>query len=261
MNIIVCVKQVPDTTEVKIDEKTGTLIREGVPSIINPFDQYAVELGVRLKEQHGGEVTVISMGPPQAKSVLTKSLALGADKAVLLSDRAFAGADTLATAYTLSEAINKLGEFDLVLCGLQAIDGDTAQVGPEMAQRLKIPQITYAETVTFEDNKFIVEKQTESGTERLQVKPPVLVALITPTDFIPGNPPFTKIMKAKKKPLDTWTAETLDCDIERLGLNGSPTWVSRVYSPPKRETGEKWEDPPEEVAKKLVEILAREGYI
>jgi electron transfer flavoprotein beta subunit len=261
MNIVVCVKQVPDTTEVKIDEKTGTLIREGVPSIINPFDQYAVELAIKLKEEHGGTVTAISMGPPQAKAVLTKSLALGADKAILLSDRAFAGADTLATAYTLSEAILKLGEFDLVLCGLQAIDGDTAQVGPEMAQRLKIPQITYAETVAFEDKKFIVEKQTEMGVEKLSVKPPALVAVLTPTDFVPGNPPFSKIMKAKKKPMETWTTEHLECEADRLGLNGSPTWVSKVYAPPKRESGEIWNDPPEEVARKLVEILAKEGYL
>jgi electron transfer flavoprotein beta subunit len=261
MKIVVCVKQVPDTTEVKIDEKTGTLIREGVPSIINPFDQFAVELGIKLKEEHGGELTVISMGPPQAKAVLTKSLALGADKAVLLSDRAFAGADTLATAYTLSLAIEKLGEFDLVLCGLQAIDGDTAQVGPEMAQRLKIPQVTYAENVVFEDKKFIVDKLTESGMEKLEVKPPVLVAVMTPTDFVPGNPPFSKIMKAKKKPMETWTAEELGGDQERLGLNGSPTWVKRVYSPPRKEKGEIFTDPPEEVAKKIVEILAKEGFL
>ncbi|UCH88302.1 MAG: electron transfer flavoprotein subunit beta/FixA family protein [Thermoplasmata archaeon] len=261
MKIVACVKQVPDTTEVKIDEKTGTLIREGVPSIINPFDQFAVELAIKLKEEHGGEVSVISMGPPQAKAVLTKSLALGADKAVLLSDRKFAGADTLATAYTLALAIEKLGDFDLVLCGLQAIDGDTAQVGPEMAQRLKIPQITYAENVVFEDNKFIVDKLTESGLEKLQVKPPALVAVITPSDFVPGNPPFSKIMKAKKKPLDTWTADDLGGDPERFGLNGSPTWVKRVYSPPRKEKGEILTDPPEEVAKRLVEILAKEGFL
>jgi electron transfer flavoprotein beta subunit len=261
MKIVVCVKQVPDTTEVKIDEKTGTLIREGVPSIINPFDQYAVELGVKLKEEHGGELSVISMGPPQARSVLTKSLALGADKAVLISDRAFAGADTLATAYTLSLAIEKLGEYDLVLCGLQAIDGDTAQVGPEMAQRLKIPQVTYVENVIFENKKFIVDKQTEYGLEKIEVKPPALVAVITPSDFVPGNPPFSKIMKAKKKPLDTWTAGELEGDSERFGLNGSPTWVNRIYSPPKREKGEILDDPPDVIAKKLVEIFAREGLL
>lgn len=261
MKIVVCVKQVPDTTEVKIDEETGTLIREGVPSIINPFDQYAVELAIKLIEENGGELSVISMGPPQARSVLTKALALGADKAVLLSDRAFAGADTLATAYTLSLAIEKLGEFDLVLCGLQAIDGDTAQVGPEIAQRLKIPQITYAEKVTFENKKFIVEKQIETGIEKLEVKPPALVAVITPTDFVPGNPPFSKIMKAKKKPFETWAADNLDGDMERFGLNGSPTWVKRVYSPPSVEKGEIFTDPPEEAAKKLKDILVKGGFI
>jgi electron transfer flavoprotein beta subunit len=261
MKIVVCVKQVPDTTEVKIDEKTGTLIREGVPSIINPFDQFAVELAIKLRDEHGGEVSVVSMGPPQAKSVLTKSLALGADNAFLLSDRAFAGADTLATAYTLATAIEKIGDFDLILCGLQAIDGDTAQVGPEIAQRLKLPQVTYADNVIFENKKFIVDKQTESGTERLEVKPPALVALITPTDFVPGNPPFSKIMKAKKKPLETWTAEDLGGDSERYGLNGSPTYVKRIYTPPQKEKGEILEDPPDVAAKKIVELLAKEGYI
>ena len=143
MHAIVCIKQVPDTSEVKIDPERGTLIREGVPSIINPFDTYAIEEAVRLKERLGGKVTVISMGPPQAKEALKEALAMGCDEAILLSDRAFAGSDTWATAYTLSQAIRRLGAFDLILCGKQAIDGDTGQVGPGIARQLSINQLTY----------------------------------------------------------------------------------------------------------------------
>src|SRR3989339_1420885 len=147
MHIAVCVKQVPDTTEVKVNPETGTLIRAGVPSIINPYDHFALEKAIEIKKKTGGNVTVISMGPPQAKSVIQMCLALGADKGILLSDMAFAGSDTWATSYTLSKAIKKMGKTDLILCGLQAIDGDTAQVGPGIAQQMRIPQITFCETV------------------------------------------------------------------------------------------------------------------
>ncbi|MCK4649012.1 electron transfer flavoprotein subunit beta/FixA family protein, partial [bacterium] len=143
MNIIVCIKQVPDTADIRIDPKTNTLIREGVPSIINPFDTYAIEEGVRLKEKYQGKVTVISMGPPQVEDALREAISLGIDEGVLLSDRAFAGADTLATSYTLAEGIKKIGKFDLIICGKQAMDGDTAQVGPGIAEKLNIPHVTY----------------------------------------------------------------------------------------------------------------------
>ncbi len=262
MRIAVCVKQVPDTTEVKVDPKTGTLIRDGVPSVINPFDQFAVEEAVRLREAAGGgEIVAISMGPPQARSVLIHSMALGADRGVLLCDRGFAGADTWATALALSLAIRKLGEFDLVLCGMQAIDGDTAQVGPELAQLLGIPQITYVDKVDIDGKKVVARKQVDEGYEVLEARMPVLLTFMTPSDFVPTNPPFSKISRAQRKPLDTWGVADVGGDPERLGLKGSFTTVTRVYTPPKRERAVMLEGAPEEVAKRLADVLAKEGFL
>ena len=261
MRIAVCVKQVPDTTEVKVDPKTGTLIREGVPSIINPFDQYAVEEAVRLRDAAGGgEIIAISMGPPQARTVLIHSLALGADKGILLCDRGFAGADTWATALSLSMAVKKLGEFDLVLCGMQAIDGDTAQVGPEMAQMLGIPQMTYVDKVELDGKKVIARKQVDEGYEMLEARMPALLTFMTPSDFVPTNPPFSKISKAQKKPLETWGVKEVDGDPEKLGLKGSFTTVTKVYSPTRREKAVMLDGSPEDVAKKLADILGKEGF-
>lgn len=266
MKIVVCVKQVPDTTEVKVDEKTGTLIREGVPSIINPFDQYAMEEGVRLKElltEDGEkpELIALSMGPPQARSELMKCLALGADRGILLTDRQFAGADTWVTALTLSLAIKKLEDVKLVLCGLQAIDGDTGQVGPELAQCLRMPQITYVEKVAVEEKKVVAHRQTGDGYAVIESKLPVLLTLITPSDFVPTNPPFSKIMKAKNKPYEEWNNDKIEGDPDRLGLNGSPTQVSRVFPPPKHEQGIMIDGEPEDIVKQLVDHLAKENLI
>ena len=177
MNIVVCLKQVPDTTEVKIDPKTGTLIREGVPSIINPDDKNALEEALVIKENEGAKVTVISMGPPQAESALREALAMGADEAILITDRAFAGADTLATSNALAGALRKL-DYDIVLAGRQAIDGDTAQVGPEIAEHLGIPQVTYVEKVNVELDSLKVQRAWEDGYEVLEVKTPVLLTAI-----------------------------------------------------------------------------------
>ena len=168
MKIAVCIKQVPETTDVKINPETNTLVREGVASITNPFDEFALEEALLTREKYGGEVHVLTMGPPQATEVLKNALAVGADKVYLLSDRAFAGADTLATAYTLSKAIEKIGAVDLVICGKQAIDGDTAQVGPGIATRLGIPQLTYVSKVREIDaanKKIVVERMLENGRE------------------------------------------------------------------------------------------------
>ena len=179
MKIIVCVKQVPEITEVKIDPVTHTLVREGVPSILNPFDEFAVEEALRIREKHGGEVTAVTMGPPQAREALIKCLAMGADRAILLTDRAFAGADTWATAYTLSLAIKRL-EHDIILCGKQAIDGDTAQVGPELAENLGIPQITFVKKVEVDEKsrKVLVHRETEDGYEVIECRLPVLLTAI-----------------------------------------------------------------------------------
>lgn len=266
MKIVVCVKQVPDTTEVKVDEKTGTLIREGVPSIINPFDQFAMEEGVRLQEllkdgDEKPELIALSMGPPQARTEIMKCLALGADRGILLTDRAFAGADTWVTALTLSLAIKKLEDVKIVLCGLQAIDGDTGQVGPELAQCLRMPQITYVEKVGVEEKKIVVHRQTGEGYAVIESKMPVLLTLITPSDFVPTNPPFSKIMKAKRKPFEEWDINKVDGNPTLLGLNGSPTQVKRVFPPPTLEKGIMIEGEPQEQVKKLVDYLAKENYI
>lgn len=259
MKMIVCVKQVPDTTEVKIDPRTHTLIRDGVPSILNPYDHFAVEECVRIKEKIGeGSVTVITMGPPQARSALMRCLAIGADDAVLISDKTFAGSDTFATAYTLSQAIRKLGPFDMVFCGQQAIDGDTAQVGPELAQQLSIPQITYVEKVEIDDkHKLTIHKQTEDGYHILEAKVPILLALLPPSSFQPEHPPMSSILKAKKKPYNVWDAKTLGCDESKFGLEGSFTQVIKTYSPPPRGKCVIIEGEDTEAAKKLGEILLK----
>jgi len=243
-----------------MNEETGTLIRDGVPSILNPFDEFAVEAAIQLKEQYGGEVTIITMGPPQAKDALLKALAMGGDKAVLLTDRAFAGADTWATALTLAEQIRKM-EFDLVICGKQAIDGDTAQVGPEMAELLGIPQICYVRHLELsEDGKqVIVHRETDEGYEVVKAKLPVL---LTATKGLnePRLPNIMGIMKAKQKPFEEVNIEKLGTDPDRLGLNGSPTQVRKVFAPEKKKGGIKIEaENPATAAKQLVEFLTKKG--
>jgi electron transfer flavoprotein beta subunit len=262
MEILVCVKQVPDTTEVKVDPKTGTLIRDGVPSILNPFDQFALEESVRLKNQYGGNVTVLSMGPPQARTALMKCLALGADRAILLSDRTFAGADTWATAYTLGLAIQKAGKFDLIMCGQQAIDGDTAQVGPEIAHNLGMAQVTYVEKVeSIEAGKITVKSIFEDGYHIIEVKTPVLLTCNTPSSFQYSNPPMMAIMKAGKKPFDTWTYNEIGGDKAKMGLCGSPTQVVRVYSPPTRGKGILLNEPVDGAVKKLIEAMREKKVV
>ena len=261
MRYIVCVKQVPDTTDVKIDPETNTLIREGIPSILNPFDQFALEEAMKLRKE-GDEIVVISMGPPQATKVLLKCLALGADKAILLSDRAFAGADTWATAFTLTEAIKKIGKFDVIFTGLQAIDGDTAQVGPELAGQLGIPQITYVEEVLKIEGKRLEAKVvTDDGYNIMEAKLPVLVAGITPSSFEPSNPAMRAILMAKKKPFETWTAADLDVGKENFGLEGSLTQVIKVYPPPVNEKGVIYADEPKIAVENLFNKLSEDSVI
>lgn len=261
MKYIVCVKQVPDTTEIKIDPETNTLIREGVPSILNPFDQFVLEEAIKIKKEDD-EIIVISMGPPQAKKALMKCLALGADKAILLSDRVFAGADTLATSYTITQAIKKLGEFNIIFCGLQAIDGDTAQVGPEIAGILNIPQITYVESIEeVSEKKLLAKVQTDDGYKIVESRLPTLITGITPSSFEPTNPPMMSIMKANKKPFFTWDANELGGDKDKYGLNGSLTQVIKIYSPPAREKGVVINDEPEAAVKILMDLLSKDKVI
>ena len=240
MKIAVCLKQVPETTEVKINPQTNTLMREGVASITNPFDEFALEEGLLTKEKYGGEVHVMSMGPPQAIEILKNALAVGADKVYLLSDPAFAGADTLATAYTLAKTIEKIGGVDLVICGKQAIDGDTAQVGPGIATRLGIPQLTYVAKVREIDpakKKIVVERMLENGREVVECSLPVVITVMKDINE-PRLPSLLGIKKAAKATIPTWTAKEIGVDENRVGLKGSPTWVWKVFSPESRGGGE-----------------------
>jgi len=261
MNIIVCIKQVPDTTEVKIDPKTNTLIREGVDSILNPFDAYALEEAVRIREAKGGKVTAITMGPPQAESVIRDAIAVGADDGILLSDPAFAGADTLATSFTLSTAIRKIGSFDLIFCGKQAIDGDTAQVGPGIAAYLDIPQIAFVKKIRdLTDQKVVAERMVEDGIEVVESTIPVLITVVKDINE-PRMPSLRGKMNAKKAEVTVWTSKDLDADASRLGLNGSPTWVDKISSPPPKSGGEKFEGEPKDIVKAFVERLKADNLL
>jgi electron transfer flavoprotein beta subunit len=242
MEILVCVKQVPDTAEVKIDLETGRLIRSGVPNITNPFDKNALEEALKIKDANAGtKVTVISMGPPQATEVLKECLAMGADDAYLISDRAFGGADTLATSYTLAMSIRKVAEqtgktFDIIFCGKQAIDGDTAQVGPEVAEELDIPQITYASKVDIIGDTVRVQREHEEGYEVLEAKMPVLITAVKALNE-PRFPTIKGTMKAKRREIPVLTAAEVGAEVERIGLKGSPTRVRKIYTPPQRTGG------------------------
>ncbi len=231
MNIIVCIKQVPDTNELRIDPETGNLIREGVPSIVNPDDKHALEEAVVIKEKHGGKVTVITMGPPQAEEALRECLAMGADEAILLSDKAFSGADTSATSYTLGTAARKIGEFDLILCGRQALDGNTAQVGPQLAEFLGLPQVTYVQAVEISGSTLRAKRALEDGYEVLETKLPALLT-VTKDINVPRTPSIDAVMDAyRDKEIITWTADDLAVDRGRIGLKGSPTRIRRAYTP------------------------------
>ena len=255
LNIIVCIKQVPATTEVKIDPETGTLIREGVEATVNPFDTYAIEEGIRLKEKYGGKVTAISMGPPQAEDALREAIALGCDEAILLTDRAFAGADTLATAYTLSRGIRKIGSYDLVICGMKTTDGDTGQVGPGLAEELDIPHVSYIRKIlSVENDKITLEKSLENGYQEVEAPLPCLIT-VTKEINEPRLPSFRRKLMAKRAVITSWDSTELDGDPERFGLNGSPTNVIRVFHPKPRSGGEIITGDPEMQVEKLIQKL------
>jgi electron transfer flavoprotein beta subunit len=260
VHAIVCIKQVPDTTEVKIDPDRGTLIREGVPSIINPFDTYAIEEALRAKEKFGGKVTVMTMGPAQASSALKEAIAMGADEAILLNDREFAGADTWATAYTLSKAIKKIGEFDLIFCGRQAIDGDTGQTGPGVATQLQINQLTYVcriASLDFGQKTVEVERLVEEGRELVRSTLPCLITVVKDINQ-PRYPTILGIRRSQKAQIPVWTSKDLEVEPELIGLNGSPTRVVKISTPPPRAgkceliAGESAEQQAELLAEKLL---------
>ena len=236
MNIVVCIKQVPDTNEVKLDPKTGTLIREGVPSIINPDDKAGLEAALRIKDKTGAKVSVISMGPPQADLALREALAMGADEAILVTDRAFGGADTWATSSTLASALKKL-PFDLIITGRQAIDGDTAQVGPQIAEHLHLPNISYAEELEVDGDSIVVKRQYEDRYHILKAKMPCLITALAELNEPRYMTPMGIWDAYREKEVAVWTLEDLDVDRTNIGLKGSPTRVWRSFTKPLKAAG------------------------
>ena len=255
MKVVVCIKQVPDTTEVKIDPETNTLIRQGVPSIVNPFDLIALEVALQLKENQGAEVFVFSMGPPQAVDALKECLAMGADHIFLVSDRAFGGADTLATSYTLAAAVKaKVPDFDIILCGKQAIDGDTAQVGPEMAEHLDISQVTYVANLEVNGNKILAEREHDEGYEQVETTTPVMITVVK-SIADPRLPTIRGTIKANAAEVPVITADDLPLDANQLGLKGSPTKVMKIFTPERRTQGELFDE--EDVSKSVNMLMDR----
>lgn len=256
MNIVVCVKQVPGTTEVKYNKETNTIIREGIESIINPFDEHAIEESLKIRDNCGGKVTILSMGIPSVATLLKETIALGADEAILLSDRAFAGSDTLATAYALSMGIRKIGKCDLVICGKQATDGDTAQVGPSLAEKLGIPHTTYVRKIEEIKKDYIrCQRLTEDGYEVIEMPLPALITVVKEIN-VPRLPSIKGMMRAKKATIPLWTADDIGANKDLCGLKGSPTQVVSTFVPTHDEIhSEIIEGTPEEQAKVLADKL------
>ncbi|MCX8131921.1 MAG: electron transfer flavoprotein subunit beta/FixA family protein [Clostridia bacterium] len=255
MNIIVCVKQVPATNEVKINKETNTIIREGVESVINPFDVYALEESLRIKDRVDGKVTVISMGIPSAAALLKETISFGADEAVLLSDRSFAGADSLATSYTLSMGIKKLGNYDLIICGKQATDGDTAQVGPGLAEKLGIPHTTYVKKIEeIKEGCIRCQRITEDGYEMIEMTLPALITVVKDINE-PRLPSVKNLIRARNYMVPVWTAEDIAADTNLCGLRGSPTQVVKTFVPVHDINNEMLQGNAKEQAEKLVKKL------
>jgi electron transfer flavoprotein beta subunit len=265
MKIVVLVKQVPEADKVAVDPETGTLIREGVASILNPYCEYALDEAVKLKKSYTEkdiEVVAISMGPPQTKSALLRCLELGADKAYLLSDRKFAGSDVWATSTALKEGVSKLEpDFDLILTGKQAIDGDTAQVPAETAEQLGIPQITYGIEVKIDNKRIEVKRETDEGYQILSTRLPALVTMSKGSN-IRRIPSMKQVLDARKKPLDIVSADDLGLDENKVGLKASPTQVSKVFAPPTKIGGDVIDgSDPKIAAQKLLEYLVNNNYL
>lgn len=259
MKIIVCIKQVPDTTEIKINPVTGTLVRDGVPSIMNPDDKCGLEAALTLKDEFKSHVTVITMGPPQADAVLREALAMGADEAILLTDRKFAGADTLATSHALASALKKM-EWNLIIAGRQAIDGDTAQVGPQIAEHLDIPQISYTEEIKYDGKSlFTVKKQTEEGYQILEAQAPLLLTVLSSANK-PRYMNVRGIVEAIDKDVQVLGVAEIEADESKMGLKGSPTKVHKAFSKGVKSAGEQFEVEAEEAVGIIISKL-KEKFI
>ncbi|MGQ1910908.1 electron transfer flavoprotein subunit beta/FixA family protein [Marinifilum sp. RC60d5] len=259
MKIVVCIKQVPDTTEIKIDPKTGTLIRDGVPSIMNPDDKSGLEMALQLKDEKGAHVTVITMGPPQADLILREAFAMGVDRAIHLSDRKFAGADTLATSHALAGALRKL-DFDLLITGRQAIDGDTAQVGPQIAEHLDLPQVSYLEDLKFDGVKtFTMKRHIEEGYQMLEVEAPCVVTVLSSANT-PRYMNVGGIVDAYQKEVEVWGFNEIEVDEKNLGLKGSPTSVHKAFARGLKPAGELYEVETDEAVGIIIKKL-KEKFI
>lgn len=260
MKIVVCIKQVPDTNEVRLDPETGTLIREGVPSIINPDDKAGLEAALRLKDQYGAHVTVLTMGPMQAKAALRESYAMGADRVILLTDRAFAGSDTWATSATLAAALKNI-EYDLIITGRQAIDGDTAQVGPQIAEHLQIPQVSYVENLEKVEDGIIARRQFEGGYQNIKVKFPCLITALAELNEARYMSVSRVIDSIKILEIETWTFNDIEVDPKIIGLKGSPTKVKKSFTKGVKAAGKVVEGTPQELATAIIDKLKEKFVI
>ena len=261
MRIVVCIKQVPDTTEVKIDPVKGTIIRDGVPSIMNPDDKGGLEEALKLKDKYGAHVTVITMGPPQAEAILREAYAMGVDRAILLTDRKFGGADTLATSNTIAAALRNI-EADLIIAGRQAIDGDTAQVGPQIAEHLGLPQVSYVKDMQYntEDNSLTIKRVVEDGYYLVNVQLPALVTVLSEANQ-PRYMRVRGIVEAFDKPVETWTFDNITIDPAIIGLNGSPTKVKKSFTKGAKQAGKVFELEAKEAVNLIVEKLKEKFVI
>jgi electron transfer flavoprotein beta subunit len=261
LRILVCIKQVPDTQKVRIDPERGTLIRKGVPSITNPLDETALELALEIREVMAADITVLTMGIPDSECILRDALSLGADRAYLLTGSQFAGADTLATSYTLSRAIKSIGPFDLLLFGKQAIDGDTAQVGPEVSGQLGLPVITFVQSIVeIEKERIVVERMIDNGKQIVAADFPVLLSVTKAKQRL-RMPNMATVIKSFDIPVQRIGVEDIDADVEKCGLKGSPTRVKKVFSPKVHSDVQFFGESIEEAAAGAVTLFKNKGLI
>ena len=257
MKIIVPIKQVPETGNVKMDEKTGTMIREGVESIVNPLDLYAIECALQLKEQFGGNISVLSMGPPKAEKAIREALSMGCDDGVLLTDKAFAGSDTWATSYVLSKAIAKIANYDIIICGRQTLDGDTGQVGPELSEMLKIPFVSYVSKIEeIKDKHIRVQRMIEEGHEVIETTLPAVITVVKEIN-VPRLPSLRGSMKAKTAKIPVWNAAEIGAEPDKAGIPGSPTRVVKIFYPKRTHKSEIFQGTVEEQISQLAERLEK----
>ena len=259
--IIVCVKQVPENNDLKIDPNTNKVIKIGVSTIINPFDQFALEEAIKIRKE-GDEIIAISIGDLETKSTIMRCLALGADKGILLNDEKFQDSDTFATSHILAAAVKKIGDYTIIFCGNSSFDTGLGQVGPELAALLDIPQVTYVENVEkIENGKLVVKAQTDEGYNIIESTLPLVVTCIPPSSFQPSIPPLPKILAAQKKPFEIWNAVDLGGDNNKFGPSGSLIKIMKLYNPPKREEGIVIAEEPKIAVEKLLELLSKDKVL